>query len=139
MGEKVSRSVVRVRIHLVWATKLRYPWLTADIRPRLALVVAGILRRRGCRPIEIGGWLDHLHVYLGLSPDVAVAPLVMCLKANSTRWVRSNIPALAGFEWQRGFWAYSVDPRNDSNLREYIRTQEQIHSARDREMRRVAT
>ena len=129
-GGTVSRSVVRVGVHFVWATKHRRPWLDADVRGRVVLVLAGIARRQGCRPIEIGGCVDHLHLYLRLSPEVAVAPLVVALKANSTGWIRTHIPTLADFEWQRGFWAYGVDPRDDADLRAYIRAQEQIHAAR---------
>lgn len=126
----MSRSIVRIGVHLVWATKHRRPWLEPDVRGRVILVLAGIVRRQGCRPIEIGGWVDHLHVYLALSPGIAVAPLVVCLKANSTRWVRTHIPTLPQFAWQRGFCAYGVDPRDDAALRAYIRDQEEIHSAR---------
>jgi REP element-mobilizing transposase RayT len=106
--------------------------LDGDVRRRVILVLAGIIKRKGCRPIEIGGWVDHLHVYVGLSPEIAVAPLVVCLKANSSRWIKSNIPSLPDFQWQRGFWAYSVDPRDDAGLRSYIRSQERIHADRDR-------
>jgi len=126
----VSRSVVRIGIHLVWATKQRHPWLEAPIRRRVILVLAGIAKWQNCRPIEIGGWVDHLHLYLALSPEIAVSRLVVTLKANSTRWIRAHIPTLPDFEWQRGFLAYGVDPRNDAHLRAYIRAQEQIHAGR---------
>jgi len=122
--------VVRVGVHFVWATKHRRPWLVADVRRRVILVLARLVKCQGCRPIEIGGWLDHLHLYISLSPEVAVAPLAVALKANSTRWIKSNIPSLPDFQWQRGFWAYSVDPRDDANLRSYIRSQEEIHAQR---------
>jgi REP element-mobilizing transposase RayT len=94
------------------------------------LVLARLIKRQGCRPIEIGGWVDHLHVYVELSPAISVVRLVNSLKANSTRWIRTHFPSLPYFEWQRGFWAYSVDPRDDANLRDYIRTQERIHALR---------
>jgi REP element-mobilizing transposase RayT len=122
--------VVRIGIHLVWATKHRCPWLEADVRRPVILVLAHLIKRQGCRPLEIGGWLDHVHLYLRLSPEVAVAQLVVSLKANSTRWIKSNIPGLPHFQWQRGFAAYSVDPRDDAHLRAYIRSQEQIHAHR---------
>lgn len=128
----VSRSIVRVGVHLVWATKHRRPWLDADVRRRVCVVLAGVLKRKGCRPIEIGGWVDHLHVYLQLSPEVAVTPLVVSLKAISARWIKTHVPTLPDFRWQRGFWAYGVDPRDDADLRAYIRDQEQIHAHRIR-------
>ena len=126
----MPRSIVRVGIHLVWATKNRAPYLEASIRRQVILVLAEITKRERCRPVEINGWLDHMHLYLKLSPEVALAQLVVSLKANSSRWIRLNIPTLPNFRWQRGFWAYGVDPRDDANLRSYIRSQEEIHARR---------
>lgn len=96
----------------------------------MILVLASIAKRQRCRPVEINGWLDHVHLYLKISPEIALARLVVSLKANSSRWIRLNVPTLPEFQWQRGFWAYSVDPRDDANLRAYIRSQEEIHAQR---------
>jgi len=115
---------------LVWATKNRAPCLEAPVRQQVILVLADIAKRKRCRPVEINGWLDHMHLYLRMSPEVALAQLVVSLKANSSRWIRLNVPTLPDFRWQRGLWAYSVDPRDDATLRAYIRSQETIHAQR---------
>jgi REP element-mobilizing transposase RayT len=96
----------------------------------VVLVLADITKRQQCRPIEINGWLDHVHLYARVSPEIALSRLVASLKSNSSRWIRMNIPTLPDFQWQRGFWAYSVDPRDDAKLRSYIRAQELIHANR---------
>lgn len=124
------RSICQVGVHLIWATKDRRPWLSSDIRPKALEVLGRIAARRHCRPIAIGGWVDHVHLYVALSPQISVVGLVNALKVNSTSWIRRNLPGHPSFEWQRGYAAAGVDPRDDEALQRYIQDQEAIHQAR---------
>ncbi|MEZ4411562.1 MAG: IS200/IS605 family transposase [Gemmatimonadales bacterium] len=121
---------MRIGVHLVWATKNRHPWLEPQILRRLAPLLGNIAVRRRCQPLAIGGWVDHVHVYVGLSANIPLSSLVVALKSNSSAWLRESFPDLAEFRWQRGFAAFGVDPRDDEALRRYIRSQEQIHARR---------
>jgi len=125
-----TRRLVQVGVHLVWATKYRVPWLTGPVREQLDGLFRRALIRRGCEPFAIGGWIDHMHLYTSLSPTMTLSSLVGALKANSARWVREHVAGLDCFEWQRGYAAFGVDPRDDAALREYVRAQEGIHSRR---------
>ena len=124
------RSRCRVGVHLVWATKMRRPWLVEGLRPRVFEVLGGIADRLHCSPIAIGGWVDHGHVYVMVSRPATISGLVNALKAHSTTWVRRTHPDLIAFEWQRGYSAAGVDPRDDGALRSYIHDQERIHRSR---------
>lgn len=124
------RSVCRVGVHLIWATKRRGPWLSPQIRPKVFDLLGRISARRHCRPIAVGGWVDHVHVYVALSPQTSLISLVNSLKAHSCAWIRRNLPGLSSFEWQRGYAAAGVDPRDDAALRLYIQNQDAIHRAR---------
>lgn len=124
------RSQCRVAIHLIWATKNRRPWLSDPVRPRVLAILGRMASYRHCRPLAIGGWVEHVHLYVALSPQIPIVHLVNALKANSTSWIRQNLPDLASFAWQRGYSAAGVDPRDDEALRRYIQDQETIHRSR---------
>jgi len=124
------RSTCCVGVHLVWATKERRPWLARSIRPQVFALLGRIAARRHCPPLAIGGWVDHVHLYVTLSPQIPIVSLVNALKANSTSWIRRNLPGLHAFEWQRGYWARGVGPENGQALQAYIQHQEAIHRAR---------
>lgn len=124
------RRQIFVGVHLVWGTKHRRPWLTRPIRLRLNGYLSRILLHHECRPLAVGGWVDHIHVYAALSPKVPLGALVIALKANSSRWLRREMVDLQEFFWQRGFAAFGVDPRDDADLRRYIQRQEEIHTKR---------
>lgn len=119
-----------VRLHLVWSTKRRLPYIDARWRPRLFGIIGGIVERKGGRLLCAGGVSDHLHLYLECPTTIAVSDLVDAIKANSSRWVRSNCAERGAFEWQAGYSAFSVNPTDDRQLREYIRAQELHHRER---------
>jgi REP-associated tyrosine transposase len=137
----MPRHLISLGVHLVWATKDRRLWLTEDVRSELFAYMAGTVAKKRCRAIVIGGWEDHVHLYVHLSTGVSVSNLVTTLKSSSARWLKERGPALRGFRWQRGFAAFGVDPRRDSGLKEYIESQEVIHREQDheREITRLAS
>jgi REP element-mobilizing transposase RayT len=137
----MSRHLISLGVHLVWATKQRTQWLGAQIRPELFAYMAGTVAKKRCRAIVIGGWEDHVHLYVHLCTSISVAHLVTTIKTSSARWLKEREPALRGFRWQRGFAAFGVDPRRDSGLREYIESQDVIHLEQDhvRELDRLAS
>jgi REP element-mobilizing transposase RayT len=136
----MPQVLLSVGVHLVWGTRRRQPWLTSEIRRDLFTYIAATVKNKQCRLLAIGGWVDHVHVYVALGSAVPLRTLVSAVKVNSSRWLKQRDPGLGKFRWQRGFAAFGIDPRDDSRLRRYIDSQEQIHLRRDHEeeMQRLA-
>ena len=86
-----------------------------------------IIRKLGCWPIEIGGVEDHVHVLFGLARTISAAEMVSTLKANSSKWMKSQGEDGKEFQWQAGYAVFSVDPFNVDVLCNYIRNQEEHH------------
>lgn len=99
---------------------------------RLHRLLERICRAKDCLPYAVGGWTDHVHVYVLLGAKIPVANLVLTLKANSSRWIRRHVPGQERFEWGRGYAAIGVDPWRDAELRRYIESQEAHHSTNPR-------
>lgn len=59
-----------------------------------------------------------------------MAKLIEELKTSSSKWLKTQSPALASFAWQRGYGAFSVGPSDLNALLHYIDTQEEHHRAR---------
>lgn len=131
-GKTWTRHHYRVGVHLVWGTKHRAPTLAPELRWRLHRLLERICREKDCLPYAVGGWTDHVHVYVLLGAQTSVVSLVIALKANSSRWIRRYVPGLDRFEWGRGYAAIGVDPWRDTELRRYIATQEAHHGTNPR-------
>jgi REP element-mobilizing transposase RayT len=117
-------TYLSLRVHLVWATKDRRPWLDPEWRSRLFACAATIITRKGGRLLCAGGPKDHIHLYVQISATITVAKLVNTVKSNTARWIHHSIPHRRDFKWQHGYGAFSISASEDAVLREYIRNQE---------------
>jgi len=94
--------------------------------PRYALI-STVARNADCECYRVGGVSDHVHLAVRISRTITVAQLVEKLKTSSSKWLKTQSPALAHFAWQRGYGAFSVGPSDLEALRNYIDTQEEHH------------
>ncbi len=126
----MPQSLSFLLIHIVFSTKDRAPVLGPDICPALHAYLATVARNAGCECYRAGGVADHVHLAIRLSRTVTMAKLVEELKTSSSKWLKTQSPALAGFSWQRGYGAFSVGPPDLEALRHYIDNQEEHHRTR---------
>jgi putative transposase len=89
--------------------------------------MGGIARNRGFDVIAIGGTDNHVHVLLSVSAGIHLVEIVRDLKANSSRFMKTNVP---GFAWQDGYAAISVSPSQIATVKQYIARQEEHHRKR---------
>jgi REP element-mobilizing transposase RayT len=121
-------TYLSLRVHLVWATKDRRPWLDPEWRSRLFACAATIITRKGGRLLCAGGVKDHIHLYVEIPATITIAKLVNVLKSNTARWIHHSFPHRRDFSWQHGYGAFSVSASSDASLRDYIRNQERHHA-----------
>jgi len=77
--------------------------------------------------LAVGGWRDHVHIYVSLPANLMIGDLVNTLKSNSSRWIHDLSPPLRQFAWQKGYSAFSVCKRCERRVIAYIRNQEAHH------------
>ena len=121
-------TYLSLRVHLVWATKDRRPWLDPEWRSRLFACAATIATRKGGRLLCAGGVRDHLHLYVEISATMTIAKLVGAIKSNTARWIHHTFPHRRDFKWQHGYGAFTISASGDASLRDYIRNQARHHS-----------
>ena len=126
----MSHTHLSLRVHLVWATMDRRPWLDPEWRSRLFAFVATIIERKDGRLLCAGGVRDHVHLYVEIPATIGIAELVGGIKSNTARWIHQSFAHRRDFKWQHGYGAFTVSGPNDEALRDYIRNQEQHHRER---------
>lgn len=120
-------TYLSLRLHLVWATKRRQPWLDPAWRPRLFAYTAGVIATEGGRLLCAGGIRDHIHLYVEPPATAGLADLVRVIKTNTSRWIRREIPSCSDFAWQHGYAAFTASSHDDRRLKDYVRSQEVHH------------
>jgi putative transposase len=127
----VAGTYAKVRVHLIWSTRGRRPWLDPEWRGRLFARMSVLVEAERARLLCAGATRDHLHLYLEVPTTRSVAELVQILKAGSCRWIRQSFRHRVAFDWQAGYAVFSVSPDNDEHVMDYIRHQEHRHRDRD--------
>jgi len=123
----MSSSYCNLLYHIVFSTKRREPWLTAEIRPRIHQYLGGAIRDENGIAMIINGMADHVHILAKLRQDKAISKLVGELKANSSGWISRTFPEATAFEWQEGYGAFTVSESQVAKVHRYIERQEEHH------------
>ncbi|MCP5110490.1 MAG: IS200/IS605 family transposase [bacterium] len=96
-------------------------------RDKLYRYVHGIVRNYDSRALQIGGMKEHLHLLLGIHPEIAVADMLRLIKANSSKWLNERGKRRGWFRWQPGYLAFTVSPEQVPRVRRFIMDQQEVH------------
>lgn len=118
-------------LHIVFSTKSRAPWLTAEVTDRLYPYIGGIVRVEKGMLYDIGGIEDHVHLYLRWRPDGSVSDLMRTVKSRTSKWLHDTFPALSTFAWQEGYSVFSVSKSQERAVKRYIAAQHEHHKKED--------
>ncbi|MBY0307699.1 MAG: IS200/IS605 family transposase [Phycisphaerales bacterium] len=121
----------QILLHIVFSTKRREPWITADIAERLYPYMGGIVKGEKGVLYDIGGVEDHVHLYLRWRPDATVSDLMRAVKAGSSKWVHDTFPTLGAFAWQEGYSVFTVSKSQEGAVKAYIAGQRKHHKKED--------
>jgi len=124
----MPQSLVSNRVHVIFSTRERRPWIAAELQQRLWTYIIAIGKNKDVPILAIGGMEDHVHVLLALPASMPLAKAVQMIKANSSRFMRQNV---RGFEWQKGYGAFGVGASAMDATVRYLRNQKRHHVKRD--------
>lgn len=126
----MANTYSQLNIHCVFSVKGRDNVLSDVFRERLFQFMAGIIRQKGCYPLAVGGWKDHIHIFFELSPDVKIADVLREVKSASGKWINENKLVSGQFRWQEGYGAFSHSRSQREQVITYIMKQEEHHRGR---------
>ncbi len=114
-------------IQLVFAVKYRDRLLNDDIREKVFSYMSGIVTNSKHKSIIINGVSDHVHIFLGLNPNLSISDTVRDLKRSSSIFINENKWFKSKFQWQEGYGAFSYSKSQVDNVYNYIQKQEEHH------------
>jgi len=120
----------QIYIQVVFAVKGRENLIGKKWKDELNKYLAGIIKRKGQKPIIINGMPDHIHAFIGLKPVMAISDLVRDMKNNSSNFINENKFIVGKFSWQEGYGAFSYSHSHINAVFNYIKNQEAHHSKR---------
>ena len=123
----MANTYTQIYLHVVFAVSSRICVISPARKEELQKYMAGIVTKQGQKLIAIHCMPDHVHILMGLKPDIAPSNLVRDIKTGSTNHINEQKWVGCRFSWQEGFGAFSVSHSNLPRVARYIQNQESHH------------
>jgi putative transposase len=125
----MSQSHARVWLHIVFSTKQRRPFLRDEaFRSEMFRMLSHHVKESNCTSASVGGYIDHVHLLVGLSRTITIAQLVENVKTETSKWAKDADGGSSIFAWQSGYGAFSVSHSLLQTVDDYIRNQIEHHT-----------
>ncbi len=117
----------QIYIQLVFAVKGRQNLILKSWKDDLYKYITGIIKAKDQKLIIVNGMPDHVHIFVGLKPAMAISDLVRDIKNNSSNYINEQKFTPHKFCWQEGFGAFSYSHSSIDHVYKYILNQEEHH------------
>jgi len=124
----MSNTYSQIYVQVVFAVQFRKALIKEPWKESLYAYIIGIVNNNKSKVLVINGVEDHIHILIGLSPDIPLSMLVKDIKQSSSKWINQHIhKGKSVFRWQSGFAAFSYGRSGIEAVANYIRNQEEHH------------
>jgi putative transposase len=123
-------AYVKNWLHCVWGTKNRLPYLSVELRDAVITHIMSNAKQKNIYIDSLNGYRDHIHCLLSLDPNQTLSKTIQLIKGESSYWINKNKLIKCGFEWAVEYFGISVSESQIQKVRNYIKNQEEHHSAK---------
>jgi len=124
----MAKTYTQIYLHVVFAVEGRQRLTAPEHNDELQKYIAGIISGQNQKMIAINNMPDHLHLLVGIKPDIALSDLVRNIKAGSSKFINEKHWVMGRFSWQEGFGAFSYSRSQLGAVIRYIENQQQHHA-----------
>ena len=126
--KRSGHSVWDCKYHLVWTTKYRYEVLGGEVGQRCRELLREIARSKEMTIYAGSINRDHVHMLIGIPPNLSVSRAVQYLKGKSSHRLLTEYERLrkrywGQHLWARGYWVATSGNVTDEVWKEYIKNQ----------------
>ena len=126
----MANTYSQIYLHVVFAVAERQHLIQPAWKEDLHRYITGIATNHRTKLIAINSMPDHVHILVGLRPDLALSDLVKEIKVGSTHHIKLKGWVPGRFHWQEGFGAFSHSHSQIDTVVRYIENQETHHRRR---------
>ena len=124
----MANTYTQIYVHIVFSVHERQNMIRKEYKEELHKYIAGIIRNKRQKPIAINSMPDHIHIFIGMLPSIALSDLVRDIKNNSSKFINEKKWLHGKFSWQEGFGAFSYGHSQMEAVVKYIHNQESHHA-----------
>lgn len=126
----MANTYSQLYIQVVFAVKGRQNLISKNNKDEIYKYITGIITNQKQKLITINGMPDHIHILVGIKPDISLSDLVRDIKSSTSKFINEQKWINGKFEWQTGFGAFSYGHSQLTNIIKYIENQEEHHKTK---------
>ena len=126
----MANTYSQLYIHIVFAVKGRQNLISKNKKNEIYKYITGIITHQKQKLIAINGMPDHIHILVGIKPNISISDLVRDIKSSSSKFINEQKWINGKFEWQTGFGAFSYGHSQLTTVIKYIENQEEHHKTK---------
>lgn len=92
----MANTYSQLYIQIVFAVKGRQNLISINWKDEIYKYITGIITNQKQKLIAINGMPDHIHILVGIKPDVSLSNLVRDIKSNSSKFKNGLMENLNG-------------------------------------------
>jgi putative transposase len=124
----MANTYTQIYIHVVFAVEGRQNLIQPEHNDELQKYITGIVSGQKQKLIAINNMPDHLHLLVGMKPELSLSDLVRDVKAGSSKFIKEKRWVAGRFSWQGGFGAFSYSCSQLGAVIRYIENQQKHHA-----------
>ncbi|MGL4609038.1 MAG: IS200/IS605 family transposase [Trueperaceae bacterium] len=120
-----NTAVFLLNYHFVFCPKRRRKVLLGKLRDRLETLLREKTKALDWEIIALEIMLDHVHLFIGVDPEVAPNQIMHALKGYTSRILRQEFPDLLTLPslWTRRYFVSTAGNVSSTTIEKYIATQ----------------
>ena len=119
----MANTYTQLYVQIVFAVKGRQNLIKEGNRENLEKYICGIITNKRCKTLAIYCNPDHIHIFVGIHPNVSISELTRDIKSNSSKWINENNWMKVKFNWQEGFGAFTYAKSQKDVVVKYVLNQ----------------
>jgi REP element-mobilizing transposase RayT len=120
----------QIYIQIVFAVRGRQNFVEERNREEIQKYLTGIIQNRSQKLLAVYCMPDHVHLFVGLKPNMAISDLVRDIKAISSQFISGHKWNSGKFSWQEGYGAFSYSRSHIDHVVKYVLNQGKYHEKR---------
>ncbi|RXM49286.1 IS200/IS605 family transposase [Flavobacterium sp. YO12] len=126
----MANTYSQLYVQIVFAVKGRQNLISKNKKNEIYKYITGIIIHQKQKLIAINGMPDHIHILVGIKPNISISDLVRDVKSSSSKFINEQKWINGKFEWQTGFGAFSYGHSQLTSVIKYIENQEEHHKTK---------
>ena len=123
----MADTFTQIYIQIVFSVRNRLKLIDPLWEDELYKYISGLIKQKGEKCLTVNGMPDHIHIFIGMSPDGTLSDLVREIKKSTNRFIKSKGLVKGPFYWQAGYGAFSYSHSQLNRVMKYILNQKEHH------------